>query len=44
MEKYGDELQAKLNQFWEWEMKEVDKRHDENYCFKEYVKKIRENK
>lgn len=44
IEKYILEVRPKLDDFFKWETKHHKNRHDEIYCFKRYVKKIRDEK
>lgn len=44
IESHIAEVGPKLDEFFNWEKKKHKKRNDENYCFKKYVKKIREGK
>jgi len=38
IENYINDNKKKLDEFLEWDRQEHEKRHDVNYCFKNYVK------
>jgi hypothetical protein len=44
IEKHITEVRKDLNNFFEWENEEHDKRHDKDYCFKRYVRLVRNGK